>query len=48
MANGLRRFDIKYSGEPDLQPVRSYEIAMIVRKLYSLSTFLNEKVCVML
>ncbi|XP_046839805.1 sphingomyelin phosphodiesterase 4-like isoform X2 [Xenia sp. Carnegie-2017] len=43
MANGLRRFDIKYSGEPDLQPVRSYEIAMIVRKLYSLSTFLNEK-----
>lgn len=44
MANGLRRFDIQYSGDPDLQPVRSYEIVFLVRSLNKLSTFLNEKV----
>ena len=44
MANGLRRFDIQYSGDPDLQPVRSYEVVFLVRSLHKLSTFLNQKV----
>ena len=44
MANGLRRFHIQYSGDPDLQPVRSYEVVFLVRALYKLSTILNDKV----
>ena len=44
IANGLRRFDIQYSGDPDLQPVRSYEIVCLVRSLHKLSTVLNRKV----
>lgn len=43
MANGLRRFHIQYSGDPDLQPVRSYEVVFLVRALYKLSTILNDK-----
>ncbi|XP_028396477.1 sphingomyelin phosphodiesterase 4-like isoform X2 [Dendronephthya gigantea] len=43
MANGLRRFDIQYSGDPDLQPVRSFEIVFLVRALHKTSTLLNEK-----
>ena len=43
IANGLRRFDIQYSGDPDLQPVRSYEIVFLVRSLHKLSTILNQK-----
>ena len=44
MANGLRRFNIQYSGDPDLQPVRSYENVFLVRSLHRLSTSLNQKV----
>lgn len=43
MANGLRRFDIQYSGDPDLQPVRTYESVFLVRTLHKLSVTLNEK-----
>ncbi|KAM4710453.1 LOW QUALITY PROTEIN: sphingomyelin phosphodiesterase 4 [Discoglossus pictus] len=41
--NGLRRFDIEYRGDPELQPIRSYENATMVRLLFRLSTFLNER-----
>ena len=44
--SGLRRFDIDYSGDPDLQPIRSYESAILVRALHHLSTFLNYRVSV--
>ncbi|XP_056386967.1 sphingomyelin phosphodiesterase 4 isoform X2 [Hyla sarda] len=41
--NGLRKFDIQYSGDPELQPIRSYENATLVRFLYQLSSVLNER-----
>lgn len=44
MINGLRRFEIHYSGDPELQPIRSYENPSLVRLLYQLSTYLNAKV----
>ena len=44
MINGLRKFDVKYSGDPELQPICSYENPALVRLLYKLSTHLNEKV----
>jgi hypothetical protein len=42
--NGLRRFDVGYSGDPELQPIRSYESAVMVRMLYDLAMFLNFQV----
>ena len=44
MINGLRKFEVKYSGDPELQPICSYENPALVRLLYKLSTHLNEKV----
>ncbi|XP_061730957.1 sphingomyelin phosphodiesterase 4 isoform X2 [Nerophis ophidion] len=41
--NGLRRFDIQYQGDPELQPIRSYENALLVRFLYRMSSLLNNK-----
>ncbi|KAM9859546.1 sphingomyelin phosphodiesterase 4 isoform 2-T2 [Aulostomus maculatus] len=41
--NGLRRFDIQYQGDPELQPIRSYENAVLVRILYRISALLNDK-----
>ncbi|XP_018541888.1 LOW QUALITY PROTEIN: sphingomyelin phosphodiesterase 4 [Lates calcarifer] len=41
--NGLRRFDIQYQGDPELQPIRSYENALLVRLLYRLSSLLNDR-----
>lgn len=41
--NGLRKFDVGYQGNPDLQPIRSYECAFLVRFLYSISCFLNSR-----
>ncbi|XP_073419876.1 sphingomyelin phosphodiesterase 4 isoform X1 [Dendrobates tinctorius] len=41
--NGLRKFDIQYYGDPELQPIRSYENATLVRFLYQLSSVLNER-----
>ncbi|XP_051933138.1 sphingomyelin phosphodiesterase 4 isoform X2 [Hippocampus zosterae] len=41
--NGLRRFDIQYQGDPELQPIRSYENALLVRFLYRMSSLLNDQ-----
>ncbi|XP_028830630.1 sphingomyelin phosphodiesterase 4 isoform X1 [Denticeps clupeoides] len=41
--NGLRRFEIEYQGDPELQPIRSFENAFLVRLFYQLSSFLNER-----
>ncbi|XP_064620339.1 sphingomyelin phosphodiesterase 4-like isoform X2 [Lineus longissimus] len=43
MVNGLRKFEIKYSGDVELNPVRSYESTILVRMLYDLSSFINKK-----
>ena len=48
MANGLRHFDSTtsksgFSGDPDLHPILSVEIAFFVRLLFRLSTILNDK-----
>lgn len=42
--NGLRRFDIRYQGDPELQPIRSYENALLVRLLYRISSVVNDRV----
>ncbi|XP_032128064.1 sphingomyelin phosphodiesterase 4 isoform X4 [Sapajus apella] len=42
--NGLRRFEIEYQGDPELQPIRSYEIASLVRALFRLSSAINHRV----
>uniref|UniRef100_A0A7N6AMH1 Sphingomyelin phosphodiesterase 4 n=1 Tax=Anabas testudineus TaxID=64144 RepID=A0A7N6AMH1_ANATE len=42
--NGLRRFDIEYRGDPELQPIRSYENALLVRLFYRISSLVNERV----
>ncbi|XP_053543823.1 sphingomyelin phosphodiesterase 4 isoform X2 [Ictalurus punctatus] len=41
--NGLRRFEVEYQGDPELQPIRSYENAFLVRLLFRLSSFINER-----
>ncbi|XP_069025618.1 sphingomyelin phosphodiesterase 4 isoform X5 [Embiotoca jacksoni] len=41
--NGLRRFDIQYQGDPELQPIRSYESALLVRVLYRISSLVNNR-----
>ncbi|KAK9529757.1 hypothetical protein VZT92_013831 [Zoarces viviparus] len=41
--SGLRRFDIQYQGDPELQPIRSYENALLVRMFYRISSLLNER-----
>ncbi|XP_060791970.1 sphingomyelin phosphodiesterase 4 isoform X3 [Neoarius graeffei] len=41
--NGLRRFEIEYQGDPELQPIRSYENAFLVRLLFQLSSIINER-----
>ncbi|XP_010619047.1 sphingomyelin phosphodiesterase 4 isoform X2 [Fukomys damarensis] len=39
--NGLRRFEIEYQGDSELQPIRSYENARLVRALFRLSSAIN-------
>ncbi|XP_078409907.1 sphingomyelin phosphodiesterase 4 isoform X2 [Cetorhinus maximus] len=39
--NGLRRFEIEYQGDPELQPIRSYESGLLVRLLFQLSSVIN-------
>ncbi|XP_067861546.1 sphingomyelin phosphodiesterase 4 isoform X2 [Heptranchias perlo] len=39
--NGLRRFDIEYQGDPELQPIRSYESSLLVRLLFQMSSAIN-------
>ncbi|KAM6985957.1 LOW QUALITY PROTEIN: sphingomyelin phosphodiesterase 4 [Aplochiton taeniatus] len=41
--NGLRRFEIEYQGDPELQPIRSYENALLVRLLFRISSLINTK-----
>ncbi|XP_023286202.1 sphingomyelin phosphodiesterase 4 isoform X1 [Seriola lalandi dorsalis] len=41
--NGLRRFDIQYQGDPELQPIRSYESALLVRLFYRISSLVNDR-----
>ncbi|XP_036385153.1 sphingomyelin phosphodiesterase 4 isoform X2 [Megalops cyprinoides] len=41
--NGLRRFEIEYQGDPELQPIRSYENALLVRLLYQIASLINER-----
>ncbi|XP_074015518.1 sphingomyelin phosphodiesterase 4 isoform X3 [Numenius arquata] len=41
--NGLRRFEVQYQGDTELQPIRSYENATLVRLLFRLSSALNER-----
>lgn len=41
--NGLRRFEIEYQGDSELQPIRSYEIAGLVRALFRLSSTINQR-----
>ncbi|XP_061866017.1 sphingomyelin phosphodiesterase 4 isoform X2 [Colius striatus] len=41
--NGLRRFEVQYQGDAELQPIRSYENATLVRLLFRLSSVLNER-----
>lgn len=42
--NGLRRFEIEYQGDSELQPIRSYEIPGLVRVLFRLSSAINHRV----
>ncbi|XP_022790636.1 sphingomyelin phosphodiesterase 4-like [Stylophora pistillata] len=42
--NGLRKFPVRYSGDPELTPICSFENSALVRLMYKLSTHLNEKV----
>ncbi|XP_072839221.2 sphingomyelin phosphodiesterase 4 isoform X1 [Pogona vitticeps] len=41
--NGLRRFQVEYQGDPELQPIRSYESPTLVRLFYRLSLAINER-----
>lgn len=42
--SGLRRFEIHYQGDPELQPIRSYENALLVRLFYKISSLVNNTV----
>ena len=46
--NNIRRFALKYEGDPDLQPIRSYECVFLARFFYQLCAYLNKTVSVML
>ncbi|XP_035246878.1 sphingomyelin phosphodiesterase 4 isoform X1 [Anguilla anguilla] len=41
--NGLRRFEIQYQGDPELQPIRSYENATLVRFLFRVASLINQR-----
>lgn len=44
LVNGLRRFEVEYTGDPDLQPIRSYENVTLVRMLHTISCYINTRV----
>jgi len=46
LMNGLRRFEVEYTGDPDLQPIRSYENVTLVRMLHAISCYINMRVSV--
>lgn len=39
-----RRYDIEYRGNPDTQPIRSFEVAFLVRLFHQICSNINEKV----
>lgn len=41
----IRPKNLGFKGNPDLQPIRSYECTFLVRQLYVLSCLINAKVC---
>ncbi|XP_044514854.1 sphingomyelin phosphodiesterase 4 isoform X3 [Gracilinanus agilis] len=41
--NGLRKFEIEYQGDLELQPIRSYEAAPLVRLLFRAASALNQR-----
>uniref|UniRef100_H3CH16 Sphingomyelin phosphodiesterase 4 n=1 Tax=Tetraodon nigroviridis TaxID=99883 RepID=H3CH16_TETNG len=41
--SGLRRFELRYQGDPELQPIRSFENALLVRLLYRMASAFNQK-----
>nr|XP_022335736.1 sphingomyelin phosphodiesterase 4-like isoform X2 [Crassostrea virginica] len=41
LMNKMRKFDVMYQGDPDLQPIRSFENATLVRLLYHFCNFIN-------
>ncbi|KAG9353940.1 hypothetical protein JZ751_012064 [Albula glossodonta] len=41
--NGLRKFEIEYQGDPELQPIRSYENATLVRFLFRMTSLINQR-----
>ncbi|XP_060641221.2 sphingomyelin phosphodiesterase 4 isoform X1 [Anolis sagrei] len=41
--NGLRKFEVGYRGDPELQPIRSYENPTLVRALFRLASAINER-----
>ncbi|KAJ8401074.1 hypothetical protein AAFF_G00390310 [Aldrovandia affinis] len=41
--NGLRRFEIEYQGDPELQPIRSYESAVLVRLMFWVASLVNQR-----
>ncbi|KAJ8043279.1 Sphingomyelin phosphodiesterase 4 [Holothuria leucospilota] len=43
MANGFRHFEVEYLGDPDLQPIRTYESATLVRLLFRVCSVINQK-----
>ncbi|ESO95394.1 hypothetical protein LOTGIDRAFT_232075 [Lottia gigantea] len=43
VANGLKKFDVVYYGDPDLEPIRSYENATLVRYLHQFCDKINTK-----
>lgn len=38
-----KNFDVRYQGNPDTEPIRSYEFTFLVRVLHLLSCYLNDK-----
>nr|XP_006821103.1 PREDICTED: sphingomyelin phosphodiesterase 4-like [Saccoglossus kowalevskii] len=43
LMNGLKKFEIVYHGDPDLQPIRSFENPALVRFLYRVSSHINKQ-----
>ncbi|XP_061189717.1 sphingomyelin phosphodiesterase 4-like isoform X1 [Saccostrea echinata] len=41
LKNKMRKFDVVYQGDPDLQPIRSFENATLVRLLHQFCNFVN-------
>ncbi|XP_048752560.2 sphingomyelin phosphodiesterase 4-like isoform X2 [Ostrea edulis] len=41
LMNKMRKFDVVYQGDPDLQPIRSFENATLVRVLHYFCNFIN-------